>query len=326
MQDTVSPPSLRPLGLGELLDRAVTLCVRYAIPFSLIYLVYGVPLGVINYFSSQGMTNFIQALTDQMKAQTSGHEADPHALSTAFANSSSTGVWTVLLLVFVFFVSPLVTGGLIEATSEAYFGRVPTFERAYRVAFERWLNLVGINMLYGLAAGALYLVVVIVLFVVALGVIGIAAAAHTAGIVVGVVIGLIFAVAIFLFALVIAIAYQMSFFACVIERSNFVASFTSGLGRVFNGIGLKRSLLVSLAYVAVALGITIVASVGEVVLVGLLRSPIAGAVFRVIVSLATAAFLTAFMSAFYFDLRVREEGLDLQLAAQATLDRPLEGA
>jgi hypothetical protein len=181
-------------------------------------------------------------------------------------------------------------------------------------------------MLYGLAAGALYLIVVIVLFVVALGVIGIASAAHTAGIVIGVIIGIIFAVAIFLFALVIAIAYQMSFFACVIERSNFVMSFTSGLGRVFNGIGLKRSLLVSLAYVAVAIGITIVASVGEVVLVGLLRSPIAGAIFRVIVSLATAAFLTAFMSAFYFDLRVREEGLDLQLAAQATLDRPLEGA
>jgi hypothetical protein len=326
VQDTVSPPSLRPLGLGELLDRAVTLCVRYAMPFSLIYLVYGVPLGVINYFSSQGMTSFVQALTDQMKAQTSGHEADPHALSTAFANSSSTGVWTILLLIFVFFVSPLVTGGLIEATSEAYFGRVPTFERAYRIALERWLNLVGINMLYGLAAGALYLIVVIVLFVVALGVIGIASAAHTAGIVIGVVVGLIFAVAIFLFALVIAIAYQMSFFACVIERSNFVASFTSGLGRVFNGIGLKRSLLVSLAYVAVAIGITIVASVGEVVLVGLLRSPIAGAAFRILISLATAAFLTAFMSAFYFDLRVREEGLDLQLAAQATLDRPFEGA
>jgi hypothetical protein len=326
VQDIVSPPSLRPLGLGELLDRAVTLCVRYAMPFSLIYLVYGVPLGVINYFSSQGMTSFIQALTDQMKAQTSGHEADPHALSTAFANSSSTGVWTVLLLVFVFFVSPLVTGGLIEATSEAYFGRVPTFERAYRVALERWLNLVGINMLYGLAAGALYLIVVIVLFVVALGVIGIAAAAHTVGIVIGVIIGIIFTVAILSFALVIAIAYQMSFFACVIERSNFVASFTSGLGRVFNGIGLKRSLLVSLAYVAVAIGITIVASVGEIVLVGLLRSPIAGAVFRILISLATAAFLTAFMSAFYFDLRVREEGLDLQLAAQATLDRPLEGA
>lgn len=294
-------------------------------PFSLIYLAYGVPLGVINYFTSRGMTSFVQAFTDQMKAQSTGHEADPHALSAAFANSGNNGVWTLVLLVFVFFISPLVTGGLIEATSEAYFGRLPTFGRAYRVALERWANLIGINVLYGLAAGALYLIVVIVLFVVALGVIGIAAAAHTAGIVVGVVIGIVFALAIFLFALVIAIAYQMSFFACVIERANFVTSFTSGLGRVFNGIGLKRALLVSFAYVAVAIGITLVATIGEVVLVGLLRSEIAGAIFRILISLATAAFLTAFMSAFYFDLRVREEGLDLQLAAQATLDRPLEG-
>ncbi len=325
VQDTVSPPSLRPLGLGELLDRAVTLCVRYARPFSLIYLVYGVPLGVINYFSSRGMTSFVEAFTDQMKAQSSGHQADPHALSAAFANAGNNGVWTVVLFVFVFFVLPLVSGGLIEATSEAYFGRMPTFAGAYRIALERWANLIGINVLYGLAAGALYLIVVIVLFIVALGVIGIATAAHTAGIAIGVVIGIVFAIAVFLFALVIAVAYQMSYFACVIERANFVASFTSGLGRVFNGIGLKRSLLVGLAYVAVAVGITIVSSVGEVVLVGLLHSEIAGTVFRVVISLATAAFLTAFMSAFYFDLRVREEGLDLQLAAQATLDRPLEG-
>jgi hypothetical protein len=325
VQDSVSPPSLRPLGLGELLDRAVTLCVRYATPFSLIYLAYGVPLGVINYFSSRGMTSFIQAFSDQMKAQSTGHQADPHALSAAFANAGNNGVWTAVLFLFVFFISPLVTGGLIEATSEAYFGRLPTFARAYRVALERWANLVGINVLYGLAAGALYLIVVIILFVVALGVIGIGSAAHAAGIAIGVVVGGIFAVAIFLLALVIAIAYQMSYFACVIERSNFVVSFTSGLGRVFNGIGLKRALLVGLAYVAVAIGITIVSSVGEVVLVGLLRSTIAGAIFRVVIALATAAFLTAFMSAFYFDLRVREEGLDLQLAAQATLDRPLEG-
>jgi hypothetical protein len=277
-----------------------------------------VPLGVINYFSSRGMTSFIQAFSDQMKAQSTGHQADPHALSAAFANAGNNGVWTAVLFLFVFFISPLVTGGLIEATSEAYFGRLPTFARAYRVALERWANLVGIN-------GALYLIVVIILFVVALGVIGIGSAAHAAGIAIGVVVGGIFAVAIFLLALVIAIAYQMSYFACVIERSNFVVSFTSGLGRVFNGIGLKRSLLVGLAYVAVAIGITIVSSVGEVVLVGLLRSTIAGAIFRVVIALATAAFLTAFMSAFYFDLRVREEGLDLQLAAQATLDRPLEG-
>ena len=47
-------------------------------PFSLIYLAYGVPLGVINYFTSRGMTSFVQALTDQMKAQSTGHEADLH--------------------------------------------------------------------------------------------------------------------------------------------------------------------------------------------------------------------------------------------------------
>jgi hypothetical protein len=39
------------------------------------------------------------------------------------------------------------------------------------------------------------------------------------------------------------------------------------------------------------------------------------AIFSTLLSLATAAFVTAFVGIFYFDLRVRGEGFDLQLAA-----------
>jgi hypothetical protein len=40
-------------------------------------------------------------------------------------------------------------------------------------------------------------------------------------------------------------------------------------------------------------------------------------VYATIIEVATAAFTTAFITIFYYDLRVREEALDLQIAAQA---------
>jgi hypothetical protein len=70
------------------------------------------------------------------------------------------------------------------------------------------------------------------------------------------------------------------------------------------------------------IGIGLVSFVGQVVLTGLVRSAIFGTVFTTIVAIVTAAFTTAFMTIFYFDVRVREEGLDLQIAADATLATP----
>jgi hypothetical protein len=91
---------------------------------------------------------------------------------------------------------------------------------------------------------------------------------------------------------------------------------------VFFGVGLQRALLVGLAYVAILLGIEFVSSVGAVVLIGIVHSSVAGVAYETIVRVITAAFTTAFIAIFYFDLRVREEGFDLQLAAQAARTGP----
>jgi len=323
VNEPVSPP-LRPLGVGELLDRAVTLCVRFFLPFSLIYLAYGIPLGVVNYFASRGVTTLIQAFADQLKAQSTGGRTDPHALATAMANGGSDPLWSLALIAMTFFISPLAGAALIDATSAASFGRLPTFASAYRTALSRWPNLMGVNLLYVLAGLAIYVAIVVVAVLIVFAIVGITTAVHVVGIVVGVLIGIVFVLFAIAFFLVASIAWQISYFACVVERLNFVASFSSGLARVFGGIGLKRSLLVGLVLMAVGIGIWLVTLAGQGVLIGLLRSSIAGTVFTTLVSVGTAAFLTAFMTTFYFDLRVREDGLDLQLAAHAALDRPLE--
>jgi hypothetical protein len=135
--------------------------------------------------------------------------------------------------------------------------------------------------------------------------------------VIGIVVGAIATILVLAVCLVVALAWQVSYFACVLEQQNFAVAFVSGIQRVFKGVGLQRALLVGLAYVAILIGITLVSGLGETLLIGLVHSAVAGTVYTTIVRVATAAFTTAFIAIFYYDLRVREEGLDLQLAAQA---------
>jgi hypothetical protein len=306
--------TLRPLGVGEVLDRAVNLCVKHFVPLTLIFLVYAIPLAVIQYFASKDSTTMLQALVTTLE---SGKSADPAAISKQLNAAPGPNVWIFVLLLIRFFIAPLPAAALIVAAAAFYLGRPTSFGDAYRAALPRWPQLVGLNFLYGFAAGFLYLAVAIATFVIVLGVVFLYAASHVTGIVIGIVVGAIATILVLAVCLVVALAWQVSYFACVLEQQNFAVAFVSGIQRVFKGVGLQRALLVGLAYVAILIGITLVSGLGETLLIGLVHSAVAGTVYTTIVRVATAAFTTAFIAIFYYDLRVREEGLDLQLAAQA---------
>jgi hypothetical protein len=311
-------PSLRPLGLGELLDRAVTLCVKNFVPLSLIFLVYAVPLGVVQYFATRDVTSVLQTFTDALQAQANnGKPADPAALSRAFSTVPPLNGWYPLLIAIVFFVGPLPTAALIEATSARYLNRETSFGAAYGVALARWMPLIGINCLYLAAGGILYVAVVLAAVAIGIALALVTSALHAIGIAFDVLIGLAVLIAGIAFFIVAALALQVSYFTCVVEGGGVVTSFGRGIRRVFARVGVKRSLLVGLAFVAIAISIGIVSAVGEAALFAAVRNSAVGTAYSTLVRIATAAFTTAFLAIFYFDLRVREEGLDLQLAAQA---------
>jgi len=316
--------SLRPLGLGELLDRAVTLCVRQFVPFALIYVAFAIPLGIVKFFASKNLTTLIQTFADQLKAQSSGHAPDPSAYNAAFAQAGDNFGWTAALFALTFFVGPLATAALIAATSATYLGGPATFAGAYRIGLSRWLPMLGINIFYAVAGGVLYVIAIVIALLLFFALGAITLAAHTLGIAISIVVGLAVAIVLIAIAVIVGLALNVSYFSCGVERENAIVAFASGVGRVFSGVGIKRSLIVGSAYVAVIVGIAIVSALGQGVLVGLVRSELAGAVFTTLVAVATAAFATAFMTIFYYDLRVREEGLDLQMAASSVLAAPLE--
>jgi hypothetical protein len=311
--------TLRPLGVGEVLDRAVNLCVKHFVPLTLIFIVYAIPLGVVQYYASKDSAQLIQTLVAAIQ---SGKNASPDLAREINDPSSSSALYGLLLIGLGLFVGPLPGAAMIAAAAAFYLGRTMSFGEAYRAALPRWPHLIVLNIMYGMAGGALYLIVIFVAILLTLGVVFLYAISHVAGIAVGIVVGaaaFLFVVALFLVG---ALAWQVSWFGCVVEGQNLSVAFTRGIRRVFVGVGLQRALLVGFAFIAILLGIEFVSGMGAAVLIGFVHSTIAGSVYETLVRIATAAFTTAFIAIFYFDLRVREEGFDLQMAAQAARSKP----
>ena len=305
---------LRPLGLGEVLDRAVNLCVKYFVPLTLIFLVYAIPLGVLQYFAlPHDFSKYITLMTAAMQGKTS----DEAEMTRQLNESNGLSPWFGVVYLLLFFGYPLPLAAMIAATAGFYLHQPLSFGQAYGVALSRWGHLIGVNIMYGFAGGFLYFIIILLVFILGLGVALLYSASSAVGIAVGVILGTIFLIVTLGFVVVAMLAWQISMVSCVVEKLNLAVAFMKGISRVFTGIGLRRSLLVGCAYGAILLGIQMVAGFGELVVIGLLKSDLAGTVYITLVSVATAAFTTAFITIFYFDLRVREEGLDLQLAAQA---------
>ena len=312
---------LRPLGIGEVLDRAVTLSVRYFVPLAVVYVVIAVPQGILRYFAGQSLTRFMTIFASQMQTRgTLGRPADPSLLAHQLAAASPPSGWVVFVWLFAFGDQPARGRGSHRNEQRRLsrpFGR--SFGDAYRVAFARYVSLLGVNLIFIVAAIFLYVVVVLVVVLLAFGVGSLYVFSHPLGFAIGIPLGLAFLLVSIAFAVVIALALQVAYFTCVIERASSARAFSLAVSRVFGKIGLPRALLFGAAYLAISLVLYLVALAGELALTSFLHSEAAAAAYVAVVGIVSAIFATAFVCVFYYDLRVREEGYDLQLAAANVL-------
>ena len=317
-----APEPLRPLRLGEVLDRAVALTVQGFVRLAFVYVVFAVPLAVIQYFAYRDVYHRISEIANAIALQAAGgRRLDPAALARTLSHASTSTGWASAAFALTFVIGPLAVAALIEAISAQYLGRRATFVSAYRVALRRWLPLLGVNVLYLAAGIALYVAVVLVTVVLVLGLAFVAQAAHAFGVALAAAVGFAFFLAAVAVGIVALLALQMSYFACVIEGAGVVGSFARGILRIFNRIGLRRAFLFGATYLAIVIGIALLGFAGEATLFALTRSQALSAAYSTVVRIAAVLFTTAFVAIFYFDLRVREEGYDLEVAARAVQAR-----
>lgn len=296
---------LRPLGFGEIFDRAITLYVRNFRPFFAIVLVLIVPLAVVQYVLDSSQSAQLDVLMRVL--QHPGSKIPPPA--SLFGSPSE--LITILLVAVVFYMLwPFALDAVAVGVARLYGSRPVEFGACYRAVLPRWPAILGTLALQAGIFIAWYVAFLAILFIsiliaavfarawLPLGIVGFAAA-----FVVDIVALLALA------PLFIALTFAMN--AVVIENRGPAAAIASGFARVFTRREFWRALLFSLAAAAILFGSSMI--IVAIVWVALLFHAIAvEVILGSILRAAFAPFSIVLIAVYYFDVRIRREGFDLE--------------
>lgn len=301
MNPAGEPVLLRPLSLGEIFDRALTLYVRNIALFTAIALVLVVPLAIAQYFAGL----YASGSFAQMIAQIQHPGSTPPQ-----AVSAEQSMWTFLMIALAVVLNAFAVVAIAVAVANLYRGEPVDWRACYARALQR--------------AGA---IVVTLLAEIAIFVIGIFAGAFLMAMVFVIAFLLVRAspvlgVIAFVAAVLVAIAWFLGIVLCYlsfgfalsavgIEERGVGSAIGTGFSRIFNRSELLRAVLICLALSVVYIGFAIV----SVAVAGTLESlnlHIVNVIVNSLLSLVSTALLGVLLVVYYFDVRVRREGLDMQ--------------
>ena len=302
---------LRPLALGELFDRAFVLYRRH---FWLFVGLTAVP-GIFALVMTLAQQGFQAVVTPDTAGVAAGAEAAPPDVAAAL------GFFAAMMISMVIYwvVYMIALGAATLAVSEIYLGRMVTIMEVYARMRGRIGGLIVLLILIGLRVGGVFL---LGMFVVGISV----GVASTVSPVLGGLLAFVFLLASVVLILLMSLRYGVSIPALVIEglapRQSIRRSIelTQGrLGRVF--LLVLCATLVTYAAVVLFQGPFLAGAL----MAGLESRTgfwlnIAGAVTGTVGTTLTTPFLIIGLALIYYDARIREEGLDLELTL-AALDR-----
>ncbi len=293
---------LRPLTMGEIFDRAITLYVRNFVPFSLIVLVVVVPSAVMQYFAGlHASATFTQLLQQIQNPKSTGIPAA----------AGSDSLFALASLAVNILLGAFAAVAIAVATARVYGAERIEWGACYARAVSR-----AGSILLLLLIEIVLLIVVIFAGGMAMGLVFVAAALI-------VVKSAVFGVLAFIAGAIVILAWLLLFVLCYfafafgymalgVERVSVGAAMGSGFSRVFNRSEMLRAALVALAFMAMYAGLIVVdfAVAGTLEMMHL---HLANVAVNAVISLLTYSFLGILLVVYYFDVRVRREGLDVQM-------------
>ncbi len=302
---------LRPLGFGEIFDRAVTLYVRNFVPFAAIVLVFVVPLSFLQYFIDRGSQPQLEAIIRVLQ-----HPGRPPAqpVPTIFDSPSATA-----LLVATAFLSyalwPFVMNAVAVGVARLYRDRPVEFGACYQAVFRRWLQIAGLIGIEFLVLLGWYAATFVIAFAVVFVIVTLAAGLHGLFLAFGL-IGMLFV----LFAMLpllapLALALAFAMYSAVIEERAVVASLLLGFSRVFNRSEFWRALLFAIAVFAIILGASAMFG-GLALFAGIAHLPALQTIIQALPSAVITPFAVVLLAVYYFDVRIRREAFDLQASLE----------
>lgn len=303
---------LRPLGAGELLDRAVTLLVRFFPQIVGAVAIMVVPVAILRALLQPHAAD---AYADVVRVLGSaGNPASQRAALEALQAHGASGQAVALLLIVSIAISLLGFNAVTAIVAAASRGTPIGIAPAYALALRRWPRQLLVSLAFLVIAIGVFIVVLVVYFVLILFVVGVAAAAKgipAIPIVVGSIVGLAFLALLLAVVCSFSIAYTLASVAIVTEGLDVGAAISAGLRRAFGRRTAVRSLLAGLVMNAVLfLGSLPFAAVAGTLAV-LAHAPVLAEGVNAVGQIGIDALLGTFAVVFSADVRVRREGLDL---------------
>jgi hypothetical protein len=306
---------LRPLGAGELLDRAVTLFVRNFVPIVVVLAVVIVPIVV---FQALIAPKSGQVFTDLGRVfSAAGNRAATEAATQALSRDGGSNSLTFVLFVGGAIARLLMWSAIVALIAGAYGGSRVTFGQAYSIGARRWLAQMVVALFF-LVLGVISCIPLIIGYLLVAIVIGVLAGLQQfiAAVAVGIVAGLIVIAG---FAVVLSwlvMTYDYAAVAVVTETANPIEAIGTAMRRGF-ARGMRRRTIVG------GLVVFVVSQVGALPLIAVAATLTALTHLDVLYfailgvgSVLLEGIVAAFVVVYAVDVRVRREGFDI-IAAES---------
>lgn len=306
---------VRPLGAGELLDRAVTLFVRRFGPIVLVLAVVVLPLTAWSFFISPNQGH-LTADMQQLFGAGANAAVRQRALQAVMRdmNAGAFAGWYAVATA----LRALMWTAVLALTASAYAGAAPNIGAAYRIAVKRWLPQILVAVAYfGISLVVLipaYIAFVVYAVVATIVTVFLNNAAHALGVAFGIVAALLGLGLLFAFCALIAwvyLAWNLSAFAVATGDGNPATAVGEGIRGVTARGTRVRALIAALIVGAVSLlGTLPLLGIGGIA-AALTHSDIPNYAIVGAGGILIEGLIAAFVVVYATDVRVRREGLDL---------------
>jgi hypothetical protein len=304
---------LRPLGFGEIFDRAVTLYVRNLIPFATIVVVFVLPISILQYLLDLGSQPEFYAIVQILRHPS---PAEARHIPTIFESPGLVAIF-IATLFFTYLLWPFALNAVAVGVAALYRNRPVVFRTCYEIVLRRWLQIVGLILVDLVVALVWYvatvlLVVAVVVVAVLLGKVSAAPMLWFWFGFTGAILVLILSIPL-LAPLYVALTFSM--YSVVIEERGVLESLSLGFARIFNRTEFWRALLFAVAAGATVFGGSMMFGVLAIA-AAFAHLPGLQAIIEGLARAVITPFAVVLLAVYYFDVRIRREGFDLEASLE----------
>jgi hypothetical protein len=299
---------LRPLDFGGILTRAMTIYAGHFVTLGTLVLVTVVPVALAQYAIAVWEEPRLEAVLELF--------THPERLRAGhFPPLSVTALeWLAASVVFRYAMLGIALGAVGAAVARIYRDEPAGLRTSYEPVLRRCaplLGVVGISVML-LVSGYLASLLIVAIPLVVAAAFGPGLLAMVAPLAV-----LLVLLAVAFLLLVLEVTTACAVCSVVVEGLRLAASLRTTFERICNRRELGRALLC--AVVVGAVGLTASTAVDTLALLGFPRSPGAYVTLDAVQRVLVLPFLALVFVVYYFDVRVRHEGLDLEIGAETGL-------